>query len=68
MQGYAQTLRDFGAVKALYKRRLALPARLVDPYGWGTWTRTKNNGTRNRRVANYTIPQWFDRGRTKGQV
>ena len=25
---------------------------------WGTWTRTKNNGTRNRRVANYTIPQW----------
>ena len=24
---------------------------------WGTWTRTKNNGTRNRRVANYTIPQ-----------
>src|SRR3546814_7971358 len=24
--------------------------------GWGTWTRTKNNGTRNRRVANYTIP------------
>jgi hypothetical protein len=27
-------------------------------FGWGTWTRTKNNGTRNRRVANYTIPQW----------
>ena len=26
---------------------------------WGTWTRTKNNGTRNRRVANYTIPQGF---------
>ena len=25
--------------------------------GWGTWTRTKNKGTRNLRVANYTIPQ-----------
>lgn len=25
--------------------------------GWGTWTRTKNDGTRNRCVANYTIPQ-----------
>ena len=24
---------------------------------WGTWTRTKNKGTRNLRVANYTIPQ-----------
>lgn len=24
---------------------------------WGTWTRTKNDGTRNRCVANYTIPQ-----------
>src|SRR5690606_9252866 len=28
---------------------------------WGTWTRTKNNGTRNRRVANYTIPQGRNR-------
>src|SRR5436190_602512 len=23
---------------------------------WGTWTRTKTNGTRNRRAANYPIP------------
>ena len=26
-------------------------------WSWGTWTRTKTNGTRNRRAANYPIPQ-----------
>src|SRR5690554_4164629 len=28
--------------------------------GWGTWTRTKNKRIRIFRVANYTIPQWFE--------
>ena len=37
--------------------------------GWGTWTRTKNKGTRNLRVANYTIPQGARaEARAKGQV
>ncbi len=28
----------------------------VEQMRWGTWTRTKTNGTRNRRAANYPIP------------
>ena len=32
-------------------------AESCESHCWGTWTRTKNKGTRNLRVANYTIPQ-----------
>ncbi len=36
--------------------------------GWGTWTRTKNKGTRNLRVANYTIPQGLLRKQCSTEV
>ena len=32
---------------------------MTTPKSWGTWTRTKNKRIRIFRVANYTIPQWF---------
>ena len=45
-----------GGGTTLSFRKGSVTARMFVHQCWGAWTRTKNKGTRNLRVANYTTP------------